>query len=221
MLDEYNHLFHEICAYLNQYPIIEDDLQQRMRAQAVRDGLENWIIPAQVGQLFYLLTKLTGAKHVYEIGSYLGYSATWFAKGLPDGGTVVLTESNESRYKEAVQFLEHSQIKSKVTLLHCDALKDLRASDQVFDIILIDHDKPYYCDAYEVAKTKIKKGGLIIADNVLWRNRIVSFEWRNDSSTRGVLDFNETIMNDPDVESLILPIGDGVSLSFANKGKGH
>lgn len=215
MYDEFNHLFHEIREYLDRFPIIEDDLQQQMRTQAVEDGLEHWIIPAEVGCFLYLLTKLTGAKRIYEIGSYLGYSATWFAKALPDDGTVVLTENNETRFGQAVQFLAQSPFRSKVILKNCDALQDLAASDQLFNIIFIDHDKPYYCDAFRVAKKKIKKGGLIIADNVLWRNRIVNPQWQEDPSTRGVLEFNEMIMNEPDVISLILPVGDGVSLSYA------
>ena len=185
-----------------------------MRAQAVENGLEHWIISAEVGRLFYLLTKLTGAKRIYEIGSYLGYSGTWFAKALPSGGMVVLTENHEGRFKKAAEFFEQSQLRSRVDLRNCDALHDLVASDTLYDIILIDHDKPYYCDAFQVAKTRIKQGGLIVADNVLWRNRIVNPEWQDDPSTRGVLEFNRMIMDDPDVISLILPIGDGVSLSY-------
>jgi len=217
MRDEFNHLFHEIRRYLDQFPITEDDLQQRMRAQAVKDGLEHWIIPAEVGCFLYLLTKLTRAKRIYEIGSYLGYSVTWFAKALPDDGTVVLTENNETRFKQAAQFIAQSPFCSKVILKNCNALQDLAVADQLFDIIFIDHDKPYYYDAFQVAKKKAEKGGLIIADNVLWRSRIVSPQWQEDPSTRGVLEFNKVIMSDPEVISLIVPIGDGVSLSYVRE----
>lgn len=215
MHDNFNHLLPEIREYLDRFSTIEDGLQQRMRAQAVVDGLEHWIIPAEVGRLFYVLAKICGAKQIYEIGSYLGYSASWFAKALPDDGRVVLTENNENRFREAVAFFAENPYPSKVILRNCDALQDLAVVEERFDIILIDHDKPHYCDAFQVAKTKIKNGGLIIADNVLWRNRIVDSQWQEDPSTHGVLEFNRMIMNDPDVVSLILPIGDGVSLSYA------
>jgi len=212
--DEFNHLHKEIKNYLDTYPIEEDKLQQEMRASAIADNLERWIIPAEVGRFFFQLTRMTGAKKIYEIGSYLGYSATWFAKALPPDGYVILSENNEQRYQKAVAFLGQSQLAPKVNIKHCDAHIDLENSKEQFDIILIDHDKPDYKKAYIVAKKKIKSGGIIIADNVLWRNRIVMEKWQEDPSTMGVLDFNRYIMEDPDMISLIVPIGDGVSLSY-------
>lgn len=212
--DEFNHLFREIRDYLDKFSVEEDALQKRMREQSIKDGLERWIIPAEVGRFFFILTQICKATTVYEVGSYLGYSATWFGKALPDAGKIFLTENNEYRYSQAKQFLENSSLADKVVIKNCDAHEDLKNSQEKYDIILIDHDKPNYSKAYFIAKNKIKKGGLIIADNVLWRNRIVMDEWNSDPSTKGVLDFNKVIMSDPDVTSLIIPIGDGVSLSY-------
>lgn len=214
MIAEFDHLLLPIRQYLDRYPVSEDELQQRMRARAVAEGHEHWIIPPEVGRLFYLLTKMTNARLIYEIGSYLGYSATWFVKALPEDGTVVLTENHLARFQQAVAFCESSPLERKAVVKHCDALVDLEATEERFDIILIDHDKPYYCDAFRVAKRRVRQGGLIIADNVLWRNRIVDPKWVDDPSTRGILEFNRLLMNDPEVVSLIVPIGDGVSLSY-------
>jgi caffeoyl-CoA O-methyltransferase len=214
MNNKFDHILPKIRNYLDGFSIIEDELQQRMRSQAIRDGLEHWLIPVEVGRFFYLLTKITGAERVYEIGSYLGYSATWFAQALPEDGMVVLTENNDVRYEQAVGFLGSSELMPKVLLKRCDALQDLRTDSTFYDIILIDHDKPYYSDAFLIAKKKVRRGGLIIADNVLWRNRIVDSQWQDDPSTRGILKYNELIMTDPEVVSLIVSIGDGVSLSY-------
>jgi len=214
MNNTFDHLLPEIRNYLDAFSIIEDELQQRMRAQAFSDGLEHWLVPAEVGRFFYLLTKITGAKRVYEIGSYLGYSATWFAQAVPEDGLVVLTENNDDRYEQAVGFLGSSNLMSKVLVKKCDALQDLRNDSTFYDIILIDHDKPYYSDAFLIAKTRIRRGGLILADNVLWRNRIVDPHWQYDPSTRGILVYNKLMMADPHMVSLIVPIGDGVSLSY-------
>ena len=215
--DEFNHLFHPIRDYLNSFEIPEDETQQQMRQQAIKDTLERWIIPIDVGRLFYILALISRAENIYEIGSYLGYSATWFAKAVPEHGKVVLTENNETRFQQASNFFAQSELKSKVELRFCDAHEDLANSEENFDIILIDHDKPHYTLAYQIAKTKISQNGVIIADNVLWRNRIVKPEWQDDPSTLGVIDFNQMIMNDPDMTSLILPIGDGVSISYPKK----
>lgn len=211
---ESTHLLSEIDQYLRMFPVDEDNLQKQMRTQASADGKENWIIPPEVGRLFYLLAKLMRARRIYEIGSYLGYSSTWFAKALPKGGIIVLTEKDIGRFKQAKKFLADGPFKGKIDLRHCDALHDLVTEEEPFDIILIDHDKPGYCDAYHIAKKQLAPHGVIIADNVLWRNRIVNPQWNNDESTLGILEFNRLITSDPDMLSLIIPIGDGVSLSI-------
>lgn len=184
-----------------------------MREQSRRNGLERWIIPPEVGKFFYILTKITKAKKIYEIGSYLGYSATWFAKAIPEDGKIFVNENDENRYLQATTFFKDSILADKVIIKHCDAVQNLLEIGEFFDIILIDHDKPDYCNAFLAAKKRIKKGGLIIADNVLWRNRIFKKEWGDDPSTKGVLEFNKLVNQDPNFISIIIPIGDGVSLS--------
>jgi caffeoyl-CoA O-methyltransferase len=212
MIAEFNHLLEPIRQYVASFPTLETELQKRMRSQATAEGKEHWIIPPEVGQFLALLTRVTGARRVYEIGSYLGYSATWFAQALPEGGRVVLTETDPGRYEQAVTFFDGSPLLAKLDLRHCDAHHDLVADPTVYDIILIDHDKPRYAEAYPIAKAHVKTGGLIIADNVLWRRRIVDPAWGDDPSTRGILDFNRVVLSDPEVDALIVPIGDGVCL---------
>jgi predicted O-methyltransferase YrrM len=211
--NEFNHLVPQIREYLAQFQVDETELQKKMRQQAACDGREHWLVPKEVGLFIFFITRLTKAKRIFEIGSYLGYSGIWFAKALSANGQVVLTENNRERYQLAKEFLELCDLKPKMTLKYCDALQDLTNNDNQYDIILIDHDKPYYCDAFEIAKTRIKPDGIILADNVLWRRRIVDPNWENDSSTQGIVAFNKLIMNDPDVISMIVPIGDGVSFS--------
>jgi caffeoyl-CoA O-methyltransferase len=214
MTSTLSHLLPHVQMYLDRYPVEETELQRQMRAQAASDGREHWIIPAEVGRLFYLLARATKARQIYEIGSYVGYSATWFANALEDGGRVIATERDAERYAQAAEFIGASALKEKIVLRHCDAVSDLEQSDETFDMVLIDHDKPDYPRAYHAAKKRTKRGGVIIADNILWRQRPTDSEWANDPSTRGVVTFANAVMNDEDVVSLIVPIGDGVSLSL-------
>jgi predicted O-methyltransferase YrrM len=214
VLNEFNHLFPGIKQYIDQFPLTETELQRAIRATAALDGREHWLVPQEVGRFLYFVTKITGVKKVYEIGSYLGYSATWFASALPLDGLVILTENNQERYQQALQFLPNSKYADKVIIKFCNALEDLTASQENHDIILIDHDKPHYTNAYQIAKKHLTKNGFIIADNVLWRKRIISGDWKDDPSTQGILNFNKVIMNDTDMESMIIPIGDGVSISI-------
>ena len=83
-----------------------------------------------------------------------------------------------------------------------------------YDIIFFDHDKTVYLDTFLIAKKRVRKGGLIIADNVLWKNRIVQDEWKDNLSTSSILEFNQHIMSDEDVMTAIIPIGDGLSVSY-------
>jgi predicted O-methyltransferase YrrM len=213
LTDEFNHLVDPIRRYLEVYPERESDLQRRIRGEAEADGKEHWIVPAEVGGFLRLLARVARAQCVYEMGSYLGYSATWFVEGLCQSGRVILTESDQSRYARSAILLEAHPHRSRLELRHCDAHTDLLQDQSRYDIILIDHDKPRYGDAYRLAKSRLSPQGLIVADNVLWRRRIVDEAWQNDPSTRGILEFNQLALKDPEMNAVIIPIGDGLLLT--------
>ncbi len=214
MSDELNHVLPEIRKYLDAFPIHEDELQKKMRARAREEDMESWIITPEVGRFLSILTRLSNARRVYEVGSYLGYSATWFAGALPVGGRVYLTEKNKEHYRKSVDYFSRSPLADRVEVKYCDALEDLREAGQPYDIVFFDHDKTVYLDTFLVARKRVKKGGLIIADNVLWKNRVVQDEWKDNPSTRSILEFNRHIMSDPGVITSIIPIGDGLSISY-------
>lgn len=214
MFDELNHVLPEIRNYLDAFPINEDELQKKMRVQAREEGMESWIVTPEVGKFLFMLTRISNAGRIYEVGSYLGYSATWFAKALPEGGHIYLTEKNMDHYKRSIDYFSNSTLSDKVVVKNCDALEDLRKTDQSYDIIFFDHDKTVYLDTFLIAKKRVRKGGLIIADNVLWKNRIVQDEWKDNLSTSSILEFNQHIMSDEDVMTAIIPIGDGLSVSY-------
>jgi predicted O-methyltransferase YrrM len=184
-----------------------------MRQRAYEMDKEHWLVPPEVARFFQILARLTGAKRIYEFGSFLGYSGIAWAEVLPSGGEVFLTEIDPKNYDLMTDYVSRSPDQRKITCRYVDAQVDLK-SEGLFDIILIDHDKTRYPEAWPLAKQHLSEGGLIIIDDVLWRGRVCREAYADDPSTKGVRDLNELVRDDPDMLSLIIPIGDGVCLAM-------
>ena len=170
------------------------------------------IVGPQVGRVLYILAKLTGAKRVFEMGSGFGYSAYWFAKAMPAGGRVYQTEGAEGNSKLAQDFFRKGRLSKKTEFLVGDALQLIDQVKGLLDIVFIDMDKENYPAAFKKAKKRIRKGGLILADNTLWFGKVL--EGPRDPETRGILEFTRLLFNDPDFFATILPIRDGVAVGY-------
>ncbi len=170
------------------------------------------IVGPQVGRMLYILAKLVGAKRIFEMGSGFGYSAFWFAKAMPAGGKVYQTEGSEKNSKQAQDFFSRAGLSKKSEFLVGDALELIDRVKGTFDIVFIDMDKESYPAAFKKAKKRIRKGGLILADNVLWFGKVM--EKFPDAQTQGILEFTRLLFNDPEFFSTIFPIRDGVAVGY-------
>ena len=170
------------------------------------------IVGPQVGRVLFLLAKLTGAKRVFEMGSGFGYSAYWFAKALGAGGKVFQTEGSKENSKQSREFFRRGGLENKSEFLVGDALELFDKVKGAFDIVFIDMDKENYPKAFKKAKPRIRRGGLILADNVLWFGKVV--DGPRDAETRGILEFTRLLFNDPEFFATILPIRDGVAVGY-------
>ena len=170
------------------------------------------IVGRQVGRVLYLLAKLTGAKRVFEMGSGFGYSAYWFAKAMPSGGKVYQTEGSKENSKQAQDFFRKGGLSKKAEFLVGDALQWIDQVKGPFDMVFIDMDKENYPAAFKKAKKRIRKGGLLLADNTLWFGKVL--EGPRDAQTQGILEFTRLLFNDPDFFATILPIRDGVAVGY-------
>ena len=170
------------------------------------------IVGPQVGRVLYILAKLTGAKRVFEMGSGFGYSAYWFAKAMPAGGRVYQTEGSEQNSRQAQDFFRQGGLSKKTEFLVGDALQLIDRVKGPLDIVFIDMDKENYPAAFKKAKKRIRKGGLILADNTLWFGKVL--EGPCDPQTKGILEFTRLLFNDPDFFATILPIRDGVAVGY-------
>ncbi len=200
----------KIDKYIDGLLIEKDPVLREMQKLGTQRDFP--IVGPQVGRVLYLLAKLMKAKRIFEMGSGFGYSAFWFAKALPLGGKVYQTESSEKNSKQAQDFFRKAGLSKKAEFLVGDALELIDQVKGTFDIVFIDMDKENYPAAFKKAKKRIRKGGLILADNVLWFGKVV--EKLPDAQTQGILEFTRLLFSDPEFFATILPIRDGIAVGY-------
>jgi len=169
------------------------------------------IIGPMCGTFLRQITMAIKAKSVFEMGSGYGYSAYWFAGGMPEDGKIICTEGSEDNKKLAMQYLKRGGYDNMVDF-HVGYAQDIiKKYDGPFDIIFNDVDKEQYPEVFELAIPKIRKGGLFITDNVLWSGRVL--DENPTESTRGILEFNKMLFSSKDLLSMIIPIRDGFAMA--------
>jgi len=187
---------------------------------------DDWGFPTigpEAGAVLRLLARLTDAERVFEFGSGFGYSATWFLRGGADA--VVCTEFDEEEAKRGVQFAADGGYADRVTFEVGDAMETIERYDGPFDVVLIDHQKGRYAEAYRTVLPKVRTGGVIVADNVTrgpidFDDLVAHFEDgaplpdpEVDGKTRGIGEYVGTVRSDDAVETAILPVGSGIAVS--------
>jgi len=200
----------EIEKYLESLQPPRDDVLREMEAIAEQNDFP--IIGPDVGLLLYILTKITGAKRVLELGSGYGYSAYWFAQALPDDGLVVATDTDPGNKTQAEEYFARSGLSGKLQFELGEALDVIDRLDGEFDIIFNDIDKEDYPLSTDKIVPKLKMGGLFITDNSLWYGKIVR-DPPPDETTARVVQFNRELAADPRFEMLVLPIRDGLTIA--------
>jgi len=185
-----------------------DDVLTEMEAEAARRGLP--IVGPAVGRLLYQLAVISKAKRVFEMGSAIGYSTIWWARGVAEGGQVIYTDGDRKRADQARKYFERARVAERITVRVGDALEILSEEKQAHDIIFNDVDKVDYPRVLRLALPKLKSGGLFIADNVLWKGKLG--KPNPDEQTRAILEFNRTISESKDLFTTILPLRDGVAV---------
>lgn len=200
----------EIESYIDRLLPAEDPIIQEMEKLA--EEMDFPIIGSQVGRFLYQITKISGANKIFELGSGFGYSAYWFAKALGDDGFVICTEHSKDNHEITESLFKKSDYFKKVKFEKGEALSILKTQNETFDIILNDIDKEYYPDVVDLAASKLKRGGILITDNVLWFGRVLSDD--DSASTLGVKKFTELLLGRTDFITSIIPIRDGIAMSL-------
>ena len=160
-----------------------------------------------------MLSKLTRPQHILEIGTFTGYATLCLAEGLREEGTLDTIDVNEELYDFQNKYFQQSPYRDQITQHIGSALNIIPTLTKKYDIVFIDADKQNYTNYFNLVIDKMTKGGLIISDNVLWSGKVLEEIKPNDKSTIEIDNYNKLLKEDPRVETVLLPIRDGLTLS--------
>jgi caffeoyl-CoA O-methyltransferase len=194
--------------YLDRLLPARDPLLTEMEAYAEKHKIP--IIGPSCGRLLYLITQLCGAKRVFEMGSAIGYSTLWFARAAGPEGEIYYTDSDPGNLQRARQYFERAGVADRIRQLTGDAIESFDKTPGTFDLILIDLNKQQYPEALEKAVPRLKNGGVLMTDNVLWSGKVA--RPHKDKSTRTIDQFNKSIYSEKELFSVIVPLRDGVAV---------
>lgn len=181
----------------------------------IRTNHARMLSGAAQGQLMRMIAKMADARRILELGTFTGYSAICLGSALPADGHLDTLELNDELEDLILEGFEKSGLADRISLHIGDCketLKRLAEEGKVYDLVYIDANKREYCEYYELVFDMIRPGGLILADNVLWDGKVCMDPLPQDKQTLGIARFNDMVSADPRVESVILPIRDGLNL---------
>jgi predicted O-methyltransferase YrrM len=163
------------------------------------------------GKFLQLLCQMLKPQRALEIGTYTGYAAICIARGLPEGGKLVTIEANREYENTLRQYFDKAQVTEKIELILGDAKAVIPVLNDAFDFVFIDADKVSYPTYYNIVMEKVRPGGFILADNVLWDGKVLNAQTK-ERDTQALIAFNDMVQNDPRVENVLLPIRDGLMM---------
>jgi caffeoyl-CoA O-methyltransferase len=200
-----------ISGYLDGLLPERDAVLTRLEAEAQEEDIP--IVGPRVGGLLQILASLVGARRVLELGTAVGYSAIWMARGMSPGGELISVEARQSMAERARHNIDEAGLGDVIDVRLGQALSTLPTVEGDFDLIFNDIDKESYPQVIPHAKRLLRPGGLLVADNVLWGGRVADEE-ESDSWTEAVREYNHLLGQDPEMTTVVLPLRDGVSVSL-------
>lgn len=198
--------------YIKEHTTSEDPLLEELYRQThIRFVNPNMVSGHLQGSLLEMISKMIRPLFILEIGTFTGYSAICLAKGLAPGGRLLTIELNDELTQFARSFFERAGLSTAIEQFTGNALEIIPRLEKVFDLVFIDADKREYINYFKAIIGKVKPGGFIIADNVLWGGQVLD-PTTKDPQARGIIEFNEMISKETDIENIILPIRDGLTI---------
>ncbi len=164
------------------------------------------------GMLLRMISQMIMPERILEIGTFTGYSAICLAAGFSDTGILHTIELNPELELIIRKYLDEASLTDSVVLHIGDAMDVIPTLDEIWDLVYIDADKSRYVDYYNLVLPRVRSGGFILADNVLWDGKVLDPPEKWDKDTKGIVAFNERIQQDERVENLLLPVRDGLMI---------
>jgi len=202
---------------LREYAIKHTSEEESILHQLYRETHLKTIYPRMIsghmqGLLLKFMSCMIKPERILEIGTFTGYSAICLANGLADNGLLHTIDINDELSELAAKYFRLTGLSEKIIQHTGNALDIIPGIDDSFDLVFIDGNKSEYPDYYKTAILKLKPGGYMLADNVLWNGKVLPEYKGTDKETRGIREFNDLVATDPNVEKLFLPLKDGIYL---------
>jgi caffeoyl-CoA O-methyltransferase len=207
----------DLTNYIRQVALREPEVLRRQREGTDAHPRASMQTAPEQGQLLHLLVRLAGARKTLEVGVFLGYSSTWVALALPEGGKVIACDQSDEYTAQARQLWRAAGVEDKIELRLGPALDTLDAliaegNGATFDFAFLDADKANYANYYDRAMVLVRPGGLIAIDNVLWHGDVADAS-QTDAETETIRAFNRKLQADERVSLSLVPLGDGLTLA--------
>jgi predicted O-methyltransferase YrrM len=209
---------HFISQELEDYVAFHSENEPELLAALNRETHQKILQPRMLsghfqGRVLSMISKLVNPQHILEIGTYTGYATLCLAEGLQQNGTLDTMDNNEELYDFQRKYFDLSPWKDKITQHLGNALDTIPSLNKKFDLVFIDADKENYINYFNMIVPMMNKGGIILSDNVLWSGRVLEPVKVNDKSTKILLEYNQLLKEDPRIETVLLPIRDGLTVS--------
>jgi len=209
---------HFILEALDQYAVDHTQAEPELLAKLTRETFQKILQPRMLsghfqGRLLSLISKIHRPKNILELGTYTGYSALCLAEGIQKDGELHTIDINEELYDFQRKYFDASNYSKQIFQHLGNALEIIPQLNLKFDLIFLDADKPNYPAYFEMIMEKVNPGAIILTDNVLWSGKVIEEVKEDDNSTKALLAYNDMIAKDERLETILLPIRDGISLS--------
>jgi len=209
---------HFISDELEDYAAHHSENEPALLAALNRETLQKVLQPRMLsghfqGRVLSMISKLVNPQHILEIGTFTGYATLALAEGLKENGTLDTIDVNEELYDFQKKYFDMSDWKSQIIQHLGNAIDIIPTLNKKFDLVFIDADKENYTSYFNMIVPLMSKGGIILSDNVLWSGKVLEPLKPNDKSTRVLVEYNRLLKEDPRVETVLLPIRDGLTVS--------
>ncbi|MFL5730153.1 MAG: O-methyltransferase [Cytophagaceae bacterium] len=203
----------ELSSYIEKHTQGESELLKKLSRDTQANVLMPRMLSGQVqGRFLSMVSHMIRPESILEIGTYTGYSAICLSEGLQEGGKLYTIDVNEELETMVRKYFKEAGLEKRIDYIIGNALEVIPGLNKDFDLVFIDADKENYLKYYHLVFDKLKKGGYIIADNVLWSGKVADESSKIDKDTRALMDFNDFVHQDNRVENMLLPLRDGLMI---------
>ena len=203
---------------IDDYVVAHSEDEPALLQQLTRETYQKILQPIMLsgpyqGRILSMISKLVNPKSILEIGTFTGYATLCLAEGLQIDGEIHTIDVNEELVDFQRKYFDKSEYGSQIFQHLGSAIDIIPTLDKTFDLIFIDADKPNYVNYFHLIIDKLNAGGIILSDNVLWYGKVIEPLQPDDTSTKAILDYNNLLKTDNRIETVILPIRDGLTIS--------